>query len=82
MDNREATKLVVRCLTEVGAGYIVKELIKGNATTPRRIDKKIAYVLGAFAIAGFIASKAGNYVDRTIDDIFDAYDKVVKELKK
>jgi hypothetical protein len=82
MDKREATKLVARFITEAGAAYIVKEFIKGTAPVPTRIDKKIAFVLASFALVGVVAGKAGYYVDRTIDEIFDAYDKIQKELNK
>jgi hypothetical protein len=82
MDKREVTKLVARFITEAGAAYIVKEFIKGNVTAPTRIDKKIAYLLATFALVGVVAGKAGYYVDRTIDEVFDAYDKIQKELTK
>lgn len=80
--DRDRVKFIVRLFTEAGAGYIAKELIKGNVTSPTRIDKKIAYLLGAFALAGYVANKAGRYTDVLIDEIYDAYAKVMKELQK
>ncbi|HVH54213.1 MAG TPA: hypothetical protein VNA32_08805, partial [Actinomycetota bacterium] len=80
MDNREKTKIVVRLLTEAGAGYIAKELIKNNVSTPTRLDKRIMVVLGAAALAGLIAERAGRYMSKTVDELFDAYDKLKKEL--
>lgn len=82
MDNREKTKIIARLITEAGAGYIAKELIKNHTATPTRIDKKIAYALAVVALAGLVAERAGGYISRTIDELFDAYDKIVKELKK
>lgn len=82
MDNREKTKIVVRLLTEAGAGYIAKEIIKNNVTSPTRIDKKITYALAIVALGGLIAERAGSYLSRTVDELFDAYDKIMKELRK
>jgi hypothetical protein len=82
MDNREKTKIVVRLLTEAGAGYIAKELIKNNVTSPTRLDKKIVYALAVMALAGLVAERAGSYMSRTVDELFDAYHKVMKELNK
>jgi hypothetical protein len=81
-DPRETTKLIVRLATEAGAAYIVKEFIKGNVPAPTRIDKKITYVLGVCALVGFVVGKAGSYMDRTVDELFDAYAKIQKELNK
>lgn len=82
MNPRETTKLIVRLATEAGAAYIVKEFLKGNVPAPTRIDKKITYVLGMCALVGVVVAKAGHYMDRTVDELFDAYEKIQKELNK
>lgn len=74
MTKREIIKKIAGIVTQIGTGAIVNGIVKSNVPV-NRLDVKIAVGVASFAIGGIVASSAVNYMDATVDEIFDIVDQ-------
>lgn len=70
MTKREIIKKIAGIVTQIGTGAIVNGIVKSNVPMSR-LDVKIAVGVASFAIGGIVANSAVNYMDTTVDEIFD-----------
>jgi hypothetical protein len=77
MNPLKVIKATTGIVVSFGAGAIVNNAIK--ATTPADVHaiKKIALVIGGFAVSGIVADAAVKYSNKTFDDV----DEAIKNVK-
>jgi hypothetical protein len=71
-------KLVTSTVVGVGAGKIVKNIIKHNVDAPETLIDKVSLLAGGWVLSGIVTTATKKYTDEAIDDIA----KTVVNLKK
>jgi hypothetical protein len=80
MDSRELTKKILRLTAEYGTGVLVYGLLKENSAPPNKLHQKIAVAVAMFALVGIAVDYSSKYTGEFVDQIFDAYEKLKKDL--
>lgn len=75
LNTRNITKGVISLISGACTSYVVKAVVKNNIEVTNR-KQAIAVWVGTSAIAGTVAYATSRNVERQIDDVFEALDKI------
>lgn len=75
MNKREVIKMAANFLASAATGALVAMVVKTNAI-PTNMKEKIAVGIGGIVVSAMISDKAGEYVDKQIDDIYERIDEI------
>lgn len=75
MQKIELLKSAVKFVIGVGVSKIVNDIIENNVDTEHTYQK-VSVKVASVGIGGAVATAAGNYTDRQIDDIVELVQKI------
>lgn len=78
---RNTIKGIARFVGSFAVSTVTGMAVKANVI-PANAYQKVMTSIGSFVISGMVSQKAENYIDNTIDDIFDTIDKTKEEIAK
>lgn len=73
MTKRQITKKIVGTVTKYGTGIVIYSVIR-NEVAAERLDQKVGVAVASFVLANMVADAAEKYTDKTVDEIFDAFE--------
>ena len=69
MQRIQITKKIVRTVVSISVGRVISSIIVNNATISSTTDK-VAAVTSSYVLGSMVADAAGDYTDKTIDEIY------------
>jgi len=72
MDKIAIVKKVVKYVVAAGTAKIVNDFIKNNVDTSSTLNK-VTVTTASVAIGGAVGEITGNYTDKQIDDLIEAF---------
>jgi nitrous oxide reductase accessory protein NosL len=72
---REIAKTVVKWIVSTSAGATASAALKTNLPATNRPAQKAAFVIGAFVIGSMTQTKAKEWADSEVDEIYELIDK-------
>lgn len=70
---RDIAKKVVGTVAKYGTGIIIYSVVR-NEVAAERLDQKVGVAVASFVLASMVAEAAEKYTDKTVDEIFDAFE--------
>lgn len=71
----DATKMIVGFVAGSSAAAVTKSVLLNNLEDPESTREKMDIVIGCAVIGGLVGNAAGNYAQRQVDTIANAFRK-------
>lgn len=79
MSKRGIVKAVISLIGGSCAGFTIEQVLKNYSTllpTLTSKTKKIQFTIGSILLGAFVSDKISDYVDKTVDQVYDFMDDV------
>lgn len=79
---REVVKLGVVGVTSYGTGYIIGRIVGAFMPPELKLPAKVCCVAAAVVVSDILVEKEYEYIDHTLDEVFDAVDELKEAIRK
>lgn len=82
MEKREIVKVILKLCTEIGCGTIVANAVTAYLPYQVKLPVRVCCWLATVAITGAVSSKAGDWIDEQVDNVFEVIGMIDNALEQ
>lgn len=79
--SKELTKLGIETVVAYGTGYLIGNIIGAFVPPAAKLPVKVCCVVTGCVIGDIIMTKEADYIDKTVDSVWDACEELKSTIK-